>query len=151
MKKTQKNVKKHIKSKDKRPKANAWSAEEEGYSGMRGATGEAFRGVKNKQESSFGSQHAQAPLCKQSGRADCKRFAHSARPGSEKTWLLEFFFIIGGLCHVWPTFDAQELFGLSKVPQEAPPPKSIHFSGAIWESFFAHLLIWLGMFLSIIP
>ena len=84
MKKTQKNVKKHIKSKDKRPKANAWSAEEEGYSGMRGATEKAFRGVKNKQESSLGSQHAQAPLCKQRGRADCKRFAQSAGPKMEK-------------------------------------------------------------------
>ena len=30
------------------------------------------------------------------GRTDCKRFAQTARPGSEKAWLLELFFAIGG-------------------------------------------------------
>jgi len=53
------------------------------YCGLRGATGETFRGVKNKKELSLGSQHAPAPLCKQRGRADSRRFAQSAGPGKE--------------------------------------------------------------------
>ena len=36
--------------------------------GACGAQNVIIRGVKNKQESSLGSQHAQAPLCKQKGR-----------------------------------------------------------------------------------
>ena len=50
-----------------------------------------------------------------------KRFAQSARPGSEKAWLWELFFAIGGL------FGAM----FSLLPQHGPGAEKGHF----WNSF----------------
>ena len=47
-------------------------------------------------------------------------------------------------------FNVQKRFGPPKVPQEAPPPKSPHFLGPIWEAFFEHFSIFWGMCLSIV-
>ena len=107
---------------------------------------ETFRGVKDKQESSLWSSTPQAPLCKQRVRADCKRFAQSARPGSEKGPLLELFYTIGRVSGVifGSFFDHWEHFGSAGSPslitkaawaiKGAPSgatPKVVSFLGSI--------------------
>ena len=75
---------------------------------MRGATGETFRGVKDKQESSLGSHTPKLPFASKGGGRivsasrsplglDPKRvdFWSSFSPGSEKGPLLDFILALG--------------------------------------------------------